>query len=119
MSEIPSETDNLFEKITKYLQTSLELYQLKTIQKSAVVFSGLVSGLLSFSLLSMAFLIANIGSAFWLGKILGALYLGFVCSSGIYLVLALFLYLIRESLIMRPFQKYLLNLFVPNEDDEK
>jgi len=119
MIEQPSENDNIFEKAQQYLQTSLELYRLKTIQKASIICSGLVSALLSFMLLSIAFLIANIGFAIWLGEKLGDLYLGFLCSSGIYLVLVLFIYLFRENLILKPFQKFLLNLFIPLEDDEK
>jgi len=119
MSEIPEGHTNILEKTIQYLQTNFELYQLKTIQKAAAIGSSLVSSLFVFTLLSIAFLIANIGLALWLGEVLGKLYLGFLCSSALYLVLALIIYLVRESLILKPFQKFLLNLFIPKEADEK
>ncbi len=119
MIEPLPEKENIVEKTLHYLKTSLALYELKAIQKAAIVSSGLVSFLFSFTLLSIAFLIANIGFAIWLGEKLGALYLGFLCSSAVYLVLALVLFVFRKSLIVKPFEKYFLNLFIPKSPSDE
>ena len=119
MNKSLNNDDNILEKALHYVQTSLELYQLKTIQKAAAIGSSLVSSLFIFTFIWIAFLIANIGLALWLGEVLGKSYLGFLCSAGLYLVLALIVYSGRKSLILKPFENFLLNLFVPNESNEK
>lgn len=91
----------LFEKIENYGKTSLELYKLKTINKTTSVASTLVSRGTVVVVLLMFLLFASIGLALWLGDILGKPYLGFLCVATFYVLLGGVLYFFLHNFIKR------------------
>lgn len=92
----------LFEKVEDYTHTTVELFKLNTIEKSADVVSSLVSHLVIFAMVVLSFLILNIGLALWLGKLLGDSFFGFFIMGGFYTVFTVLIYLFRHQWIKYP-----------------
>ncbi len=88
----------LFEKVKEYINTTLELTKLKTIDKASGIISALVVQIGIVFLLSFFFLFINIGLAYWIGELSGKIYIGFFIVSGFYLLLSLFGILLFKSL---------------------
>jgi hypothetical protein len=94
--------EDLFEKAEAYAKTSFEIYKLKTANKMAEVVASLVARLVVILFLSFFFLMINIGLAIWLGEALGQVYYGFFIVSGLYAIIAVCLYVFRDTIIKNP-----------------
>lgn len=99
-----SQITALFEQTTHFTKTSVELYKLKAIDKSADVISTLVARLTVIILFSLCFLILNVGIALWIGGMLGHSYFGFFIVSGFYAILGWVAYMFRNKWIKHPLQ---------------
>jgi hypothetical protein len=74
----------LVEKIENYTKTTLELHQLKFIQKSSGVAVFVFSKTINTLLILLFLTPINIALALFLGDILGKNYFGFLCIAGFY-----------------------------------
>ena len=92
----------LFEKAERYTMSSVELYKLKVIDKSADVISSLTARLAVILFITLFFLILNIGIALWIGETLGKSYYGFFIVAGFYALVGIVLYLFRNRWIKEP-----------------
>ncbi|MBW4361496.1 hypothetical protein [Flavobacterium taihuense] len=92
----------LFERAEDYSKTTLKLFRLNAIDKSADVASSLVSRLAVIMTVVFSVLISSIGVALWLGKILGDLFCGFFIVGAFYMLLAIILHLFREQWLKYP-----------------
>ena len=113
MQEQTNAIEDLFSKATDYLETKVELLELKAAGKTSDIASTFVSGLVIGIVSALVILFLNIGVAIWLGGIFGAVYLGFFAVAAFYLVVLLIVYLARTHLLKTPVKhsviKYLLN----------
>ncbi|CAN5695144.1 hypothetical protein BH11BAC1_BH11BAC1_04890 [soil metagenome] len=94
--------ETLFEKTEGYVKTTLNLFRLRAIDKSADVVSTLVSKI---AFLIIGFFVAimlNIGLAMWIGELLGKSYYGFFVVSIFYAVVAIILYFSHSQLFKKP-----------------
>jgi ABC-type multidrug transport system fused ATPase/permease subunit len=94
--------EKLSEKGEDYGKTTLELMKLKTIDKSADMFSNLVSWLIVILIAILFFTLLNIAIALWLGGIMGQSSYGFFTVSGFYAFLTLVFLIFRKQLIKKP-----------------
>ena len=92
----------IFNKAKAYTETSIDLYKLNAIDKTADVVSSLVSRLALGSIIAVFLLFINIGISLYIGQLLQASYLGFIIVSSFYLVLGICLYLFNKTLITKP-----------------
>ena len=81
----------LLERAEDYSKTTIELFKLHVIDKSADVVSALVTRLAVFMAIALFILIINIGIALWIGKLLGESYYGFFIIGGFYALIAILL----------------------------
>ncbi len=102
MEEKETLLETLFEKTDVYAKTTLDLFKLKAIDKSADVVSSLVARLAIVIIVFSIILMVNIGIALWLGDLLGKLYYGFFSIAAFYLVVVLILHYNRGRLIKTP-----------------
>ncbi|HET6245086.1 MAG: hypothetical protein H0V01_10490 [Bacteroidetes bacterium] len=79
-------------KAEKYSKTSLELFKLKSLNKTADVSSTLFSRLLLIIVLSIFALTLNIAIALWLGDLLGKNYFGFLLVASFYGIIGIILF---------------------------
>lgn len=113
MQEQTNAIEDLFSKATDYLETKVELLELKAAGKTSDIASSFVSGLVIGIVSGLVIIFLNIGIAIWLGGIFGSLYLGFFTVAAFYLVVLFIVYLTRAHLLKTPVKdaviKYLLN----------
>lgn len=92
----------LFERAEDYGKTTLNLLKLNAIDKSADVASSLVSRLAVIMTVVLSVLIISIGTALWLGKLLGDAFYGFFVIGGFYALLAILLQVFRHQWLKYP-----------------
>ena len=93
---------SLIDRAENYGKTTLELFKLSAIDKSADVVSSLVSRLAVFMAVALSLLIINIGFALLLGKLLGDSFYGFFVIGGFYALLAFLLHIYRHQWLKYP-----------------
>ena len=94
--------ETLFEKTEVYVKTTIDLFKLRAIDKSADVVSTLASKV---AFVIIGFFIAvmlNIGLGLWIGELLGKTYYGFFVVTAFYAVVAIILYFSHSQLIKKP-----------------
>ena len=102
MEKIATNFEMLLEKAQDYTKSSIELFKLNAIDKSADITASLTFRLAFGLVVAMFSLFINIGISLYIGKLLGETYLGFLIVSGFYLVLAILLFVFRKQLIKVP-----------------
>ncbi|HMG15129.1 MAG TPA: hypothetical protein VK590_06770 [Saprospiraceae bacterium] len=112
MDEKASSIENLYEHIEAYSKTSLELYKLKAIDKTAEVASNLASSLIVITITSFFILFVNIGIAIWLGELLNKMYYGFFIVSAFYAIAALIIYQGRNKWIKMPISNSIITQYL-------
>ncbi|WP_338375125.1 hypothetical protein [uncultured Flavobacterium sp.] len=102
MDNIATNFEKLYEKAKEYTETSLELYRLNAIDKTADVVSSLFARLALLMVVAMFSLLINIALSLYIGKLLDEMYLGFLIVSGFYLIVAIILFLFSDKLLKIP-----------------
>ncbi len=92
----------LFERAEDYSKTTLKLFKLNAIDKSADVASSVVARLVVIMTVVFSVLIFSIGAALWLGKLLDEIFYGFFIVGGFYLFIAVILQLFRKQWLKYP-----------------
>lgn len=102
MENVATNIELLYEKAKNYTETSIELFRLNAIDKTADVVSSLFARLILIMVVAMFTLFINIALSLFIGSLLEATYLGFLIVSGIYLILSIIIYNYNEELIKIP-----------------
>ena len=102
MENKPTNVEELFHKLKEYADTRLDLFKLKGINKV----SGFMSSFLTMIVLLLLFFAVlfciTIGVALVIGEWIGKVYCGFFIVAGIYLIIGLVLYAMRDKVIKTP-----------------
>lgn len=109
MENVATNIELLYEKAKNYTETSIELFRLNAIDKTADVVSSLFARLILIMVVAMFTLFINIALSLFIGSLLGATYLGFLIVSGIYLILSIIIYNYNEKLIKIPLTNLLIS----------
>ncbi len=109
MEEKIKHFDELVNKADAYAKTSIELIKLKTVDKVADGTSSLVAWAAVIIALILFFIILNFGVAYWLGTLMGQLYLGFFVVAGFYALVASVLFIFRNKWIKKPLNDSMIN----------
>jgi hypothetical protein len=99
----------LFQKVESYSNTTLEILQLKAIEKSADLISSFVAQIAIIAVALLATFAINIGIALWIGKLLGNSFYGFYVVGLFYTIVALLLYTFKNSWIKGPLHNSLIS----------
>lgn len=102
MEEQPTLIESLLERVEAYTKSNVDLLKLKAIDKSADVYSSLVSKLVLIIVIIIAITLVNIGLSMWIGGLIGKPYLGFFIVAAFYVLVAIIVHFGRESLIKTP-----------------
>jgi len=100
--------DSLLERAGEYGKTSLELYKLKTIDKTTDVVSAIIPNSVVFVLIASFMLFLNLGLAFWLGEILGKIFYGFFVVAGFYIIAGIVIHFFMHNWLKRLIVNYLI-----------
>ena len=102
MESTATHIESIYNKAKVYTQTSIELYKLNAIDKTADVVSSIVTRLALGSIFAVFLLFINIGISLYIGQLLEASYLGFIIVSSFYLTIGICLILFNNKLITQP-----------------
>lgn len=102
MEHFTNQVGSLVDKTKQYTQTSVELYKLKAIDKTADIISTLTARMAVSLFIILFVLMVNIGLSLWIGDVVGKTYLGFLIVSGFYAIVALLVYVMRDKWIKSP-----------------
>jgi hypothetical protein len=97
--ELKENTDAIQENAKVYLESSIAYYKLwgfKVAMKSTTL---MLKFFLIAICLSIVLLFVSVAGAFALGNVLESYPLGFLCIAGVYLVLALLLFLVKDKIV--------------------
>jgi hypothetical protein len=118
MNNTATPIETLFERAEDYGKTSLELFKLSAIDKSADVFSSLAVRFAIFMVGAVFTLVVNIGIAMWLGELLGKQYYGFFVVAIFYALVMSLLYLFRNEWIKTPVSNSIITQMTKQNEKE-
>ncbi len=98
----------IFLDAKEYIDTRIEYTRLSAVEKGAKIFADLITNGAVIICFILAFLFGTVTLALFLSDIMGSHTRGFGCVAGIYLILAIILFLIKDK-FMEP---GLVNLFI-------
>lgn len=104
--------DTIFQNIQEYIETRLELFKLKMVDRSAEVFSKIAKVVIVVFFSAMFLIVFNIGLALLIGEWLGKSYYGFFVVAIFYVLLAFILIRFRKALIKNPLISLFLNKYL-------
>jgi len=110
MSTAITNIEALYERAKKYTETSVELYKLNAIEKTADIFSSIVSILAIVMLVILFTLFVNISISLYIGELLGSYYIGFLILSAFYMLLAILFYFNKTAWIKTPLSNLIIAL---------
>src|ERR1700704_6618126 len=102
MNDNATAIETLFGKAGDFGKTSMELFKLQAIDKSAEVLSVLATKLVITIVVALLILSVNIGLALWIGELLGRMYYGFFIVAGFYGLITIVVYIFRRPWIKDP-----------------
>lgn len=102
MEKLATNIEMLFERTQDYTNSSIELFKLNAIDKTADITASITFRLVFGLIVAMFSLFINIGISLYIGKLIGENYLGFLIVSGFYLVIAILLFIFRDRFIKIP-----------------
>ncbi|MEI7597062.1 MAG: hypothetical protein WCK02_15045 [Bacteroidota bacterium] len=100
----------LIEKTKDYAKSSLELFKLKALRSGSDYFSTILPNILVLAVLLIFFLFFDLALAFWIGDMLGKIYLGFFIVAAFYGISAIFIYCFLRKWLKR----YVSNCIIKN-----
>lgn len=110
MEENAKMLESLYEKAVDYGVTSFELIKLKALDKTAEVASSFIPQVIVFAVFASFLLLLNFGLAFWIGDMLGKVFLGFFIVAGFYGVIVVVLHFFMHKWMKKHFQNYIIKL---------
>jgi hypothetical protein len=99
MDSKPTNLEELFQKLKDYADVRLDLFKLKSINKVSGFMSTVITIVILIALFSAVILCITIGLALLIGAWLGNAWYGFFIVGGIYLIVGLVIYSMRDKLI--------------------
>tara|TARA_R110000868_G_scaffold37619_4_gene132845 strand:- start:1572 stop:1949 length:378 start_codon:yes stop_codon:yes gene_type:complete len=91
-----------YDKVKEYTETSIALYKLNAIDRTADIVSSLVSRIILVLVFSLFTLFVNIAISLLIGNLIGSYYLGFLIVSGFYLIITILIYVFSNKFIKMP-----------------
>jgi uncharacterized membrane protein len=112
MDKQPHVVESLIGNSTEYVETRLNLFKLKLVDKTSDIASSVVSILPLLLIFVLVFILLNIGLALLIGDLVGRASWGFLILTAVYLIAGLVLYKSREKIFKVPFANLLIRKFL-------
>ena len=112
MDKQPNVVESLIGNSTEYIETRLNLFKLKLVDKTSDIASSVVSILPLLLIFILVFFLLNIGIALLIGDFVGRASWGFLILTAIYIIAGLVLYKSRNKLLKVPFANLLIRKFL-------
>ncbi len=102
MSDSTDQLERLYHRVENYTKTSVLLYKLNAVDRTADIASSLASRAVIAVILTFITLFLSIALGLYLGNLLGDLSLGFLVVSGLYLLILGLIFFLKRKLIINP-----------------
>ncbi|HTM99318.1 MAG TPA: phage holin family protein [Pedobacter sp.] len=100
--------EDIFSDARDYIDTRIEYTKLTAVEKGSKIFADLITNGAVIICFILAFLFGTFTLALFLSDILGSYTRGFGCVAGIYLIMSVIVYLIKDKYL----EPGLINLFI-------
>ena len=107
---------SLVEQIELYVKNNMELYKLQVTGKVAEIFSSLLSKLVVVFMVIIVLFILMMAVSYWVGDLLGKVYLGFLVVAGVTGLITLLLHLLQYPLIKKPVMNSIISKIYKEHD---
>lgn len=114
MNNEPNLVESLMGNTSDYVETRLNLFKLKMVDKSSDVASNVLSFIPLFIVFLLVFILLNIGIALLIGDLVGRASWGFLILSVVYIITGFVLYGQREKWIKIPVANMMIKKFLKN-----
>jgi hypothetical protein len=94
--------ESLLDRTEAFAKTSVDLFKLKALDKTADVASLVVSRVVVAIVIAILSVLLNIGIALWIGDALGKSYYGFFIVAAFYVLVWIILALFKDALLENP-----------------
>jgi len=108
-NSLSAQLTRLFEQVKIYLDLQVGYLKLNVAEYLIRFFSSLVLWMVIFFILFFVIVFGSFAFAYWFGEATGRWSLGFLIVAGFYVILALFFYVFRTTIIVRPFTHHILS----------
>lgn len=110
--------EELAGNVKQYVNSKIDAVKLSAAEKSSVIISNLIAGLLVAGVFLFFLIFVSIAAALLLGSWLGKMWAGFLMMAGFYLLVAIIVWTARESIIRLPVMNAIIKqLFKEDEED--
>lgn len=99
MESNPTNVEELFQKLKEYGEVQLDLFKLKGINRISGFVSSVVTMFIVIALFSAVLLCITIGASILVGTWVGKIYYGFFIVGGIYFIIGLVIFSMRDKII--------------------
>ncbi|NTW31215.1 MAG: hypothetical protein HGB12_01045 [Bacteroidetes bacterium] len=110
MEDYTKSIGSLLDRTVEYGKASYELVKLKTLDKGSDVVSSFIPHIVVLGIIASFMLFLSLGLAFWLGEILGKMYLGFFAVAAFYGVVAIVLHFFMHKWFKKLVGNYIIKL---------
>ena len=104
--------ESLYDRVTEYLKTTVDLIKFKTLDKTTEVTSLFITHFVVFVLFASFLLFLNLGLALWLGNLLDNIVYGFLIVAGFHGFLVMLLHLFMRKWFMKVIGNYIIKLLL-------
>lgn len=113
-----SQANTLYTEFKQFVELKYRHIRLETSEKVVTSAASLIYIIIIIFILSIFLLFILLALAAYLGKIWNDYYLGFITVAGIFLLIALFVFIFRKALIINPIQKQIIkSIFKLDKED--
>lgn len=108
--------DKLKQQLTEYMQLRLDLLKADFTEKTALIVSKLITGIIVLVMAFMVVLFGSVALGLYLGSLLGSLVIGFALVTGIYLLLIVLLLLVKDKIIQTPVANQIIDILYESDE---
>jgi hypothetical protein len=99
----------IFDQVKTYFDLRVSYLKLNVAEYLIRFFSSVILWMVIFFFLFFVLVFGSFAFAYWFGEMTGRWSLGFLIIAGFYILLAIFMYAFRRSIIVRPFTHLILS----------
>lgn len=111
--------EELADHVKDYVRTKVETVKLTAAAKTSKVISNLIAGLIVAAVFSLFVVFGSVAAAFAISAWIGKMYAGFLIVAGVYLLIGLIIWNMRETILRIPIMNSFIRQLFKEEENEK
>ena len=119
MEKIFAKVEELADNIKDYVDTRIDVAKLTAAEKGSAVIAHAVAGIIAAVVFLFFMAFASVALSLFLGEWIGQGWAGFLIVAGLYLVIAIIIWLARGKLIRGPIMNALIHQLFSNEQEDE